>query len=262
MRSSLHANQPVRRRSVCTTTPRDVVGGQLVRDGPRCARTGSRAWCAGARTPRRAVRPRRPGRPGRPAAAAGGTARSASRWSVVTSPSASSASPWVRVSVGPAGPEVGQPDPAVDVLAEVDDLAAARPARTDTGASSSTRAPAAPARRPGARSRGRRPRPRPSRRRRTRRRSQPSRAPRRSPPRRRSGRRPTMCEDALRQAVPGADDGDRSRRRARRAAGPGTPAARPTGRARAVIPTCPRNQPSDRIAPSALRPRRSRSVTS
>ena len=56
----------------------------------------------------------------------------------VTSPSGPSASPWVSVISVPAGPEVGEPDPAVDVLAEVDDVHAGRSRVTDTGRSSST----------------------------------------------------------------------------------------------------------------------------
>ena len=88
-RSSLQENQPVRRMSVCTTTPRDVVGGQVAAGDPRRGRTGSRAWCAAARRRRRHARRRRPvdlpggqrlrqerARPGR-------------RCSIVTSPSAS-----------------------------------------------------------------------------------------------------------------------------------------------------------------------------
>ena len=52
---------------------------------------------------------------------------------MVTSPSGPSASPWVSVSSVPGRAEVGQPDPAVDVLAEVDDVPTRAARVTATG---------------------------------------------------------------------------------------------------------------------------------
>ena len=115
-RSSLQENQPVRRMSVCTTTPRT---SSAVRSSgwpsmrtywkPCVVRRGSNTS---------------PGTPAEttwstwPAGSGSGRNGTAGRrWSVVTSPSGPSHSPWVSVIVGAGRPEVGQPDPAVDVLA-------------------------------------------------------------------------------------------------------------------------------------------------
>ena len=66
----------------------------------------------------------RRGRPDRRSAARGSGSRTGFRWSVVTSPSSSSTSPWTRVTSVPSGPRSVEADPAVDVLAEVDDVVA------------------------------------------------------------------------------------------------------------------------------------------
>ncbi len=104
MRSSSHSNQPVRAQIAVHDDAPDVVDAELVRDGPRPARIGSRGSCSrGSNTS--------PGRPPRsrvsiwPAGSGSGrNGKSTRRWSVVTSPSASSHSPCVRVSSVPSGP--------------------------------------------------------------------------------------------------------------------------------------------------------------
>ena len=121
-RSSLQENQPVRRRSVCTTTPRTSSG---VRSSGMAL--DPHVLEAVRRPPRLEdlARARRRRRPESTWPAGSGSGRNGTAGPEVVGGD---------VAVGPeplavgqrdrraGGPEVGQPDPAVDVLPEVDDL--------------------------------------------------------------------------------------------------------------------------------------------
>ena len=102
-RSSLQRNQPVRRRSVCTTTP--VTSSGVNGPGWPSMRANWKPWVVwrGSKTS-----------PGVPAATtwsimptcegAPGNSMVGLRWSCVTSPDGSRNSPWTRVSSVPSGP--------------------------------------------------------------------------------------------------------------------------------------------------------------
>ena len=101
-RSSLHANHPVRRMSMCTTTPVTASGERSA--GWPSMRTYWNPWvvCRGSKPP---VGPSATTVSTCPAVSGCGRNGSAGRrCSTVTSPFSSSHSPWVSVSSVPAGP--------------------------------------------------------------------------------------------------------------------------------------------------------------
>ena len=253
-RSSLQANQPRAARSVWTTTP--VTSSAPSGPGWPSTRTyGSRGWCGGAR------RRRRPGpaettRSTWPAVSGSGRNGIAGRRCSMRDVAVGAERLAVgERELGAGGAEVAQADPAVDVLAEVDDVhAGPRLGDRDRAELLDRAHRRRPARRRARRTRGRSPRPGATRARRTPRCVQPGSS------RRRSSHWPSMRSAATMWPSRPAPRRRRCRRRsrcrprARRAAGRGTRSGSPHWSAARRMPTWPRYHPSASRAPSTLPP--------